>query len=353
MTDSTDVPAPGPSRDDRAPGAAERDPARRGAAWRRLGLPALAALGLVAAWWLIGRWWLAPAEPEELLRRLQEPHRQRWVPAAQLAQQLGRPERQALRRDATFANRLTRLLEAEIEAGGLTEDALRLRSYLCRAVGECEGPDVLPILIRAAGTQRARQELAVQQAALEAIAIRIGRGGDQRLRTDPALIAGLLAASRVRAVEWPDDAREAAVRGAAAFALGVLGGETAVTRLEELLSDPQPDVRFNAATGLARQGSLAALGVLGEMLDPQRLESALTGTGPERLEAQRQQVRSNALRAVGRLAQTRTATELSPLIAALERLAADSGDAVAAGAARQTLQAIQSVPAADRDGRND
>jgi HEAT repeat protein len=244
-------------------------------------------------------------------------------------------------------------LAAEIEAGGLTEDALRLRYYLCRAVGECEGPDVLPILIRAAGTQRARQELAVQQAALEAIAIRIGRGGDQRLRTDPALIAGLLAASRVRAVEWPDDAREAAVRGAAAFALGVLGGETAVTRLEELLSDPQPDVRFNAATGLARQGSLAALGVLGEMLDPQRLESALTGTGPERLEAQRQQVRSNALRAVGRLAQTRTATELSPLIAALERLAADSGDAVAAGAARQTLQAIQSVPAADRDGRND
>jgi hypothetical protein len=357
MTDSIDIPVPDPPLDDDPAGAAEQPPVRRRSAGRRLALPALAALGLVAVCWLIGRWWLAPAAPEELLRRLQDSHRDRWLLAAQLAQQLSRPEQSSLRRDPAFAGRLARLLDAELETGSLTVESVRLRYYLCRAVGECAGEDVLPVLIRAAEMQRASQELPVRQAALEALAISIGRDEAQRLRSDAALVDGLLAASRVRAAERPDEARETAVRGAAAFALGVLGGDAAVARLEEMLGDPHPDVRFNAATGLARHGSLAALPVLGEMLDPRRVEAALVAQSPDQsLEgraAQRELVRSNALRAARRLARTRTAAELAPLIEALEHLAADAGDVAAAGEARQTLPAFQSLPAADPDDRND
>lgn len=61
----------------------------------------------------------------------------------------------------------------------------------------------------------------------------------------PEIVPAVIMASR------SDDAP---LRGAAAFTLGVVGGDEAVERLVQLAADDNDDVRFNAALGLAQTG---------------------------------------------------------------------------------------------------
>ena len=64
--------------------------------------------------------------------------------------------------------------------------------------------------------------------------------------------------------------------------MGVIGGGKAESTLETLLSDGHSDVRYNAATGLARHGNARAVDVLLEMLDPAeaaRIEATEAGPG--------------------------------------------------------------------------
>ena len=104
--------------------------------------------------------------------------------------------------------------------------------------------------------------------------------------------------------QWPVAAAAAddqGLRSAAAYTLGVLGGDAALERLEELLEDAAEDVRFNAAVGLARQGSDASWDTLSEMLAlpdppaPKRDEAA------QATRYRRVLIVVNALKAIGLL----------------------------------------------------
>jgi HEAT repeat protein len=102
--------------------------------------------------------------------------------------------------------------------------------------------------------------------------------------------------------------------------LGVLDDPEALHRLDAMLDDPHPDARFNAATGLARHGKLAAMPVLLEMVNPDQTLALKEETGAENRKQKRMIVNVNGLHGIQELAKTNPTTDLSQAEAAVEPL---------------------------------
>jgi HEAT repeat protein len=274
-------------------------------------LPALVVCVLVMIFVVIGWLTLSPGDVDALVDALERRGNTRWRAAVDLAGALAEPGGAELKNDPALAARLAEILRREIESGGLREEQITLRMYLCRALGEFHVAEPLSVLLQAATTERDPREVDVRRSAIEAVAVLASNFGSERLRTRREVISALMDAAA--------DARPP-LRSAAAFALGVIGGSEAEAKLEGLLRDAHPDVRYNAATGLARHGNLAAIDVLLEMLDPN--ESA--GIEVEKQEAardfKRAMIFSNGLRATGQLVSANPAAELSRLREAVARL---------------------------------
>ena len=62
----------------------------------------------------------------------------------------------------------------------------------------------------------------------------------------------------------------------AVYALGALPGDAPLAALRKALGDEAPDVRWNAAIGLARHGNHEGVGVLRQMLDRSYVEQTVT-----------------------------------------------------------------------------
>ena len=65
---------------------------------------------------------------------------------------------------------------------------------------------------------------------------------------------------------------DAGIRKMVVYALGALPGDDQIDTLRTALSDPVPDVRWNAAVALARHGNAQGVTVLGRMLDREYVE---------------------------------------------------------------------------------
>ena len=130
--------------------------------------------------------------------------------------------------------------------------------YLCRALGEFSVPEAVPPLIEAAALTRP-EDIAVRRAALEGLAVLASHSSvaETPYQTQIDQVLGKAAADQ-----------DAQIRSVAAFALGVVGDQASRDQLRQMLSDVYPDVRYNAATGLARCHDAAGLEVILEMLDP-------------------------------------------------------------------------------------
>jgi hypothetical protein len=166
--------------------------------------------------------------------------------------------------------------------------------------------------------------------------------GPERLRERPALIAVLLEAA--------DDPRPP-LRSAAAFTLGVIGGTEAEAKLETLLADAYPDVRYNAATGLARHGNLKAVDVLLEMLDPNESAGIAVEKQVPARDFKRAMILVNALRATGQLASADPTADMSRLTEAVRRLArADVDESVRVKAIEVSSQLEGRQPAPETAG---
>src|SRR5262249_37770088 len=122
-------------------------------------------------------------------------------------------------------------------------------------------------------------EVQVRFSALEAISTLADNCGAQVIRDNKEAMHAILDASRVADDTTPPPPApkdgeptlyrpHAELRTVAAYALGVIGGDEAMERLEQMLHDTYPNARFNAATGLARRGNAKCERVLREMLDP-------------------------------------------------------------------------------------
>lgn len=202
--------------------------------------------------------WLAHLgnDPQGYVRTLRRDNEGRWQAALNLANDLRGPGGGALKSDESLAVELGKILDSEAASGRTAEQSLVLRQYLCRALGEFSTPAALNPLITRIDSN---DDPMVRTAAVEAIAV---------------LWSNLLlgekqpsdASTVNRVVFKASQSVDAKLRSASAFALGIIGGDGTKERLQNLAHDEIPDVRFNAATSLARLGSKEAVETLREML---------------------------------------------------------------------------------------
>ena len=293
-------------------------------------LPAL-LVGLFVALAILAGWArFTPGDPEDALAALQRGGGGPWRAAA-LVRTLAEPRNRAMRQDPRLLDRLIALLWHETARADTTSDAVELRSYLCLAIGQFELAGGVPVLADTARGRGDPAEVPLRVAALEALALLANRLGPQVLHLPPAdtpsgpTSSADSAAPRANvhsAAPSPDgehgapvtalavvvdcaDDRDARVRGAAAYTLGVAGGAEAEQRLRTLLLDTVAGVRYNAATGLARLGDPTGAAVLAEML-----EVSMQHAGPTESPAfDDDQLARNALRAAEKLGEAVLAAE--------------------------------------------
>lgn len=301
----------------------ETDPSRAATADRRLPpqlylAPLLVVVLLVIAWLVFSWSFHGDDDPQALVQHMRGPGHGNWQTAFSVAELLRNPRNEALRRDPALCRELASILDEQLGDAAADASETQFQVFLCRALGEFTIPDGLPSLLQAAEVSQSQGHVDVQCAALEAIAVLTGNVGRDVVCGDPRVMAVLLDTSRAASDPGLTVGADR-VASTAAFTLGVVGGSAAAQRLRQLLSDRRPDVRYNAATGLARQRDPAAIPVLIEMLDtdsPLSLEDESDVAAQAR---KRALVISNAVRAV-RLFAAGGAAERRPLIEALRRL---------------------------------
>jgi hypothetical protein len=300
----------------------------------QLFLVPLAIVAAVVAVWLVVTW-LASAggDPERYVASLKKSGPAGWQAAASLTEMLRNPRNEKLKRDSTLAAQLAEVLKEQLDKQDTSKEAIRLRIFLVRALGEFYVADGLSVLIRAAGTERKPDEVVVRRTALEAIALLADNtdAGPAALAAEPGLMPVLLKAAHERAANEQDEPERGELRARAAFALGVLGTKPALDELELMLSDGFPNARYNAAIGLARHGDERGVKVLLQMLDPENQQVVAGEKDKSAAAWKRQLVITNALTAVEKLAEKNPQADLGALNKAIDRLVTGPIDPLISG----------------------
>ena len=282
-------------------------------------VPAIIVAIIVGVW--LAFHWLAQLgnDPEGYVKTLRRNNEGRWQAALNFANDLRGPGGAALKGDTGLAQELGSILADEVAsgrpkaAGHAGEQSRTLCGYLCRALGEFAVPEAAgPLVARAADAS----DPDTAQAAVEALAVladNLATAG--RAFTDPAAVTAVLLAAA-----GSDDA---AVRSRAAYAIGVVGGPGAASRLAELLGDAADNVRFNAAVGLARQHDPAAWDTLAEMLAQPDVEVPAGDDAKQAERYKRAIVALNGLKAVGLLVDATRAPPPAAVVAQVTALRKD------------------------------
>lgn len=311
--------------DEQQPGSPQEIPAtaeprtdqpaeRRHVRWFLLPLGIVAVL--VCVTWLGFRLLSGPPDPLRLIQDLRDPSRQSWQQAYAFVELLQDPRSTDLRNDPTLCRALADTLADSLDQAHRDPAAVKSQVFLCRAVGEFHVADGLPELLRAAALREA-EAVPVRCAALESIAVLASHAplGDRR---DHEQLVSALTAAADETSESSRDISSARIAATAAFALGVLGGDAACDTLRHLLDDPRPEVRYNAATGLARHADTRCIPVLVEMLTTAE-HSALAANESDRDRSQtRELLVRNAVRAALPLLKTARHAEVSTLREAIQ-----------------------------------
>ena len=285
-------------------------------------IPMIIVVIIVMIWVLFS--WIAHmgTDPRDLVRDLRSLDKSSWQKAFTLADLLRDPSRSELKRDEKLAQELADVLESELRAGSTEASRIRLRVFLCKCLGEFEVPVGIPQLLKAATLERAPAEIDVRYAALESIAVLAENVGAETMQAEPAVLELLKKISQEFANDASRKHQKGELRSAAAYALGVIGGDEAIDELSRLLFDPHPNVRYNAALGMSRHGDLRASDVLMTMLDPKNPAVVAGEKSTSEQELKRVRVMVNAIRAIRRLSHYHRAAQLEVLRARLEKIVA-------------------------------
>ncbi len=275
-------------------------------------IPGLIVAIIVVVWLLFH--WLAQMgnDSREYIKKLRGNSEMRWQAAVNLAGALHGEAGADIKKDPAVAADLAQILDDEIHTAGMDENSINMRIYLCRALGEFQTPLVLPALLKAAQTQRDDAEIDVRRAAVQGIAALAHTLDAMHQPLDDAEVVPVL----IEATKSENNN----LRTESAFALGEFDDPQATLRLEQMLDDPYPDARFNAATGLAHYGREQSLPVLLEMLDPEQ-SLATKEERPEDKKQKQIQVNVTALHAVLDLAAAKPDVDLSRALEAVDKLA--------------------------------
>ncbi len=296
---------------------------------------------IVAVWLMFG--WLAQSStnPEQLTKNLKQLNKGSWQDAHSLSTLLRDPREKELRQNAELAAGLAETLDGLLDDKKLVaNDKLhRLATWLCRALGEFEVDAGLDTLLKALKSE----DFAIRRAAVEGISTLAGKLKDikasredvVKLLSDPAL-------------ERPDvsgreqEMEQGEMRSALAYSLGVIGGDDAANTLNLMLSDPYPEARYNAATGLARNGDVRAVPRLEEMLTLDNDEAVRFEEKSETLRRwKRNLILLNGLRGVNELYKKNDSMAVDPsLVTAIGKLS-DAGVLQQTDASRFVLDEVK------------
>ena len=220
---------------------------------------------IVSVWLMFG--WLAQSgtTPEQLAANLRQLNKGSWQDAHSLSILLRDRRETTLRQNRELAGSLAETLAGLLTRNLAVEEELRkLALWLCRALGEFEVDTGLNTLLSALD----HDDFEIRCAAAEGLSTLADRLGSSLRDAHPDLVAKLAPFAMERG-DVPGREQEIAygeVRSTVAYALGIIGGEDACNLLTTMLSDPYPEARYNAATGLARSGDPRSVPRLREML---------------------------------------------------------------------------------------
>jgi HEAT repeat protein len=310
-------------------------------------VPALIVLVIVGVW-LSFSWLVHRSQPKDLIQGLQSSRVARWQRASELADMLRNDRNERLKTDSSTALQLAEVLNQEIDRandeGGMDNESVTLRYFLCRALGEFHVPEVHDVLLKAATTNRDSREQVVRQGAIEAIAVLTFNL--RQLDPPQELHSEELDQTLARLANDEDDS----IRSTTAYTLGRIGTPASVKQLEIMVDDPHADTRYNAAVALAHHGNAKAVETLAEMLDYTEPSSVREEAELRAQLAKRALIMGNAMDAARELAARNPAADLSAITAALETLVnADSAELQSSminprrvsAAAKQTLEDLQ------------
>ena len=190
----------------------------------------------------------------------------RWPAAYELSRLMDDPK---VRADRSLAPALVKAFEQA------KDDDPRIRRYLALAIGRLDPPlpaeaiDVLSKSLddpdRVPAQDRISRLTGWSESDLGEVRIStiwaLGASGDPRVAT-----------RLLPLYQSPD----AGVRKMVVYALGALPGEAQLDTLRAALQDAAPDVRWNAAVGLARHGDRQGAGVIRQMIDRDYVEHVVT-----------------------------------------------------------------------------
>lgn len=230
---------------------------------------------IVGVWLMFG--WLAQSgtNPEQLASNLKQLNKGSWQDAHSLSNMLYDPRQEELRHNQELAKSLAETLNTLLDDKFLdtSEESVKLARWLCSAIGAFEVPDGLDTLVKATECdnfeirREAIKGISTLASNLEAD-IKESRSDLVEKLTSPAMERG-------ESSEPEELIKFGEIRSTTAYALGVIGGEEATSTLNLMLSDAYPESRYNAATGLARNGDLRAVPRLCEMLSLENDEALL------------------------------------------------------------------------------
>ena len=297
-------------------------------------------VGIVLMVWLLFSW-LAHmgSRPEDLVADFERLNGGTWQKALTLANLLRDESDDSVRRDEQLAERLSEILQKELDRGRPDEDHVRFRMYLCRALGEFEIDAGLPTLLEAARAEKSSKDVDVRRAALEAVAILADRIGAETVEQNDQLMPVLRQASRD--LSQPDAEARGKLRSRAAFVLGILQSEEARNTLTLMAADPYPFARYNAVVGLARHGDARAVHGLLDMLPPTIGELEKFEQDDSGVEWSRNQIILNGLRATRLLLEANPGIDVTPLETALNELLDGEVSGAVEVEAKDVLRTIQ------------
>lgn len=277
-------------------------------------------VGIIVVVWLLFSW-LAHmgSRPEQLVNDLERLNHASWQQALTLGKALQDPSNSEVARNPELAQRLADVLQLHLDEAHMDRDHVWLRMFLAQALGEFESLNGLPVLVEAARTERDPEELDVRRAALWAIG-RLAKRNSAEAVLENIEVMDVIEQAAMDVGKGSDDTQvRGRLRCTAAYVLGELPSEASRDQLAKMLFDAYPDVRYNAAVALSRQGDVRAIETLTEMLDPDNEESTLYEED-ESQEWKKQDVMLQAIRAVNILAENNPDADLEPLTKAVEEL---------------------------------
>lgn len=270
----------------------------------------------------------------QLTDNIRRPLAEKLLPQAAA---LSRKSADAVRASEGGAEAANRLVALADEADALARTATRSADLGARAgrLAEAFSPAV-DAAERFATSEDGRGRIDELRATVAEIARQAREAAAVDWQASSPLAEAVLGAAGEFTEEERDDPRlkrrvpyAHSLRERGAYALGVLGGGEALVRLDEMLGDAHPNVRYNAATSLCRHG--AASERLAETLVEMLLAPEVKVEEPEggfneavkdTIDANsKQQITINALRAVLLLAAENPQADLKPIVAAVEKLA--------------------------------